>query len=85
MIIISNKSYAKTNIEALREFRKRSVANNRIAPRYLDVLIGNFGSKETVLSGIRFTDDFKRDAVAQIVDRRYSVAEVSEQLGISTK
>jgi transposase len=37
------------------------------------------------MSGIRFTDEFKRDAVAQVVDREYSVAEVSERLGISTK
>jgi len=43
------------------------------------------------MSGIRFTDEFKRDAVAQVaqvaqvVDRGCSVAEVSERLGISTK
>ncbi|SEL43020.1 transposase [Pacificibacter marinus] len=37
------------------------------------------------MSGIRFTDEFKRDAVAQVVDRGYSVAEVLERLGISTK
>ena len=37
------------------------------------------------MSGIRFTDEFKRDAVAQVVDRGYSVVEVSERLGISTK
>ncbi len=37
------------------------------------------------MSGIRFTDEFKRDAVAQVVERGYSVAEVSERLGISTK
>ena len=37
------------------------------------------------MSGIRFTDEFTRDAVAQVVDRGYSVAEVSERLGISTK
>ena len=37
------------------------------------------------MSGIRFTDEFKRDAVAQVVDRGYSVAEVSVRLGISTK
>lgn len=37
------------------------------------------------MSGIRFTDEFKRDAVAQVVDRGYSVAEVSERLGVSTK
>lgn len=43
---------------------------------------GNFGSHET---GIRFTDEFKRDVVAHVVDRGYSVSEVSERLGISTK
>ena len=37
------------------------------------------------MSGIRFTDEFKRDAVAQVVDRGYPVAEVSERLGIRTK
>lgn len=37
------------------------------------------------MSGIRFTDEFKRDAVAQVVDRGYSVVDVSERLGISTK
>lgn len=37
------------------------------------------------MSGIRFTDEFKRDAVAQVVDRGYSVGEVSERSGISTK
>ena len=37
------------------------------------------------MSGIRFTDEFKRDAVARVVDRGYWVAEVSERLGISTK
>ena len=37
------------------------------------------------MPGIRFTDEFKRDAVAQVVDRGYSVAEVLERLGISTK
>lgn len=48
-------------------------------------MLGNFASKETVMSGIRFTDEFKRDAVAQVVDRGYCVAEGSERLGISTK
>ena len=37
------------------------------------------------MSGIRFTDEFKHDAVAQVVDHGHSVAEVSERLGISTK
>tara|TARA_R110002072_G_scaffold272272_3_gene432416 strand:+ start:3184 stop:3453 length:270 start_codon:yes stop_codon:yes gene_type:complete len=31
----------------------------------------------------RFRDDFKRDAVAQITQRGYQVAEVSEWLGVS--
>ena len=33
----------------------------------------------------RFTDEFKRDAVAQVVDRGYPVREVAKRLGISTK
>lgn len=33
----------------------------------------------------RFTDEFKRDAVAQVVDRGYSVSEVADRLGVSTK
>jgi transposase len=35
--------------------------------------------------GIRFTDEFKRDAMAQVVERGYAVIEVAEQLGITTK
>ena len=31
-----------------------------------------------------FTDDFKRDAVAQITERGYSAKEVSARLGVST-
>ncbi|SEL30045.1 transposase [Roseovarius azorensis] len=33
----------------------------------------------------RFTDEFKRDAVAQVVDRGYAVSEVAERLGVSIK
>ena len=35
--------------------------------------------------GIRFTDEFRQDAVAQVVERGYAVSEVAERLGISTK
>lgn len=35
--------------------------------------------------GIRYTEEFKRDAVAQVKERGYSVKEVSERLGICTK
>ena len=35
--------------------------------------------------GIWFTDEFKQDAVAQVVERGYAVSEVAERLGISTK
>ncbi len=35
--------------------------------------------------GIRFTDEFKQDAVAQVVERGYAVSEVAQRLGISTK
>lgn len=37
------------------------------------------------MSGIRYTEEFKRDAVAQITDRGYSVTEVAGRLGVSTK
>ena len=32
-----------------------------------------------------FSDEFKRDAVAQIVERGYPVAEVSQRLGVSPR
>ena len=35
------------------------------------------------MSSTKFSDDFKRDAVAQITERGYSVREVSERLGVS--
>jgi len=31
--------------------------------------------------GIRFTDEFKQDAMAQVVERGYGVSEVAERLG----
>jgi|GEM_PF-4577509 transposase len=34
---------------------------------------------------IRFTDKFKRDAVAQVVEHGYTVSQVSERLRINTK
>jgi|TARA_B110000196_G_C20633361_1_gene425071 transposase len=37
------------------------------------------------MSGMRFSDDFKKDAVLEIVDRGYSVRDVADRLGISTK
>ena len=36
-------------------------------------------------TGIRYTEEFKRDAVAQITDRGYSTKEVAERLGVCTK
>jgi transposase len=35
--------------------------------------------------GIRFTDEFRQDTVAQVGERGYAVSEVAERLGISTK
>lgn len=35
--------------------------------------------------GIRYTDEFKRDAVAQVKERGYSVKDVSDRLGVCTK
>ena len=37
------------------------------------------------MSGIRFSDDFKKDAVSQVINRGYSVREVAERLGVITK
>ena len=34
------------------------------------------------MSGAKFTDEFKRDAVAQVEDRGYPVREVAERLGV---
>ena len=36
------------------------------------------------MSAQRFTPEFKQEAVRQIVDRGYSVAEVSARLGVSS-
>lgn len=35
--------------------------------------------------GIHYSEEFKRDAVAQITERGYSVQEVSDRLGITSK
>ncbi|MEP3846163.1 MAG: transposase [Paracoccaceae bacterium] len=35
--------------------------------------------------GIRFTEECKRDAVVQVVERGYAVNELAERLGSSTK
>ena len=35
--------------------------------------------------GKRYTDQFQQEAVKQIVERGYSVAEVAERLGVCTK
>ena len=35
------------------------------------------------MGNVKFSDDFKRDAVHQIVERGYPVAEVSQRLGVS--
>ncbi|MGR3649689.1 MAG: transposase, partial [Shimia sp.] len=38
-----------------------------------------------MLGQIRYSDEFKIDAVAQVTERGYPVKEVAERLGISTK
>jgi len=38
-----------------------------------------------MFTGIRYTDEFKRDAVNQITERGYSVKQVAERLGVCTK
>ncbi|MDO8884172.1 transposase [Pseudotabrizicola sp.] len=37
------------------------------------------------MSGTKFTDEFKRDTVAQVEGRGYPVREVAERLGVSAK
>ena len=34
---------------------------------------------------IRYTEEFKREAAAQVTDRGYSVKDVAQRLGVSTK
>ncbi len=36
-------------------------------------------------TGIRYTEEFKRDAVSQVIDRGYRVKEVAERLGVCIK
>jgi len=36
-------------------------------------------------TGIRYTDEFKQEAVNQIIKHGYDIAEVSSRLGVSTK
>jgi len=36
-------------------------------------------------TGIRYTDEFKQEAVNQVIIQGYSVADVSKRLGVSTK
>ena len=36
------------------------------------------------MGNVRFSEDFKRDAVHQITTRGYPVKEVSQRLGVST-
>lgn len=36
------------------------------------------------MSGKRYQEEFKREAVQQVVERGYSVAEVAERLGVTT-
>lgn len=37
------------------------------------------------MSGKRYTEEFKIEAVKQVTDRGYSVADVAERLGVTTK
>ena len=34
---------------------------------------------------IKYTDEFKKDAISQVINRGYSVSEVSSRLGMSAK
>jgi transposase len=43
-----------------------------------------FAHFEAMMGTGNFTDDFKRDAVAEITERGYAAKEVSARLGVST-
>ena len=36
------------------------------------------------MGNVRFTEDFKIEAIKQIIERGYPIAEVSRRLGVST-
>ena len=40
--------------------------------------------EELKMSGKRYREEFKKDAVQQVVERGYSVPEVAERLGVTT-
>jgi len=40
--------------------------------------------REVFMSSKRYTEEFKREAVRQVVERGYSVAEVAARLGMTT-
>jgi len=41
-------------------------------------------TEEMKMSGKRYTDEFKIEAVKQVTERGYSVADVAQRLGITT-
>ena len=52
-----------------------------IAPWFVDASFPN-SSKEAMMGGISFSDEFKRDAVAQITERGCPVRDVAGRLGV---
>lgn len=40
---------------------------------------------ESYMKGIRYTDEFKFEAVKQITERSHDVADIAQRLGVSTK
>ncbi|PCI88480.1 MAG: hypothetical protein COB24_03010 [Hyphomicrobiales bacterium] len=56
-----------------------------MAPDLVDTLQGKTEARRSYVKQNRYTEEFKRDAVAQITDGGYSVRENSDRLGISTK
>jgi transposase len=42
-------------------------------------------AEEMSMANRKYSDEFKDEAVKQVVERRYSVREVSERLGVSSK
>ena len=65
-------------------FRRHLFALNWTAPSIVDISSLCFEHRRKSMSTQRFTPEFKAEAVRQVIERGYSVAETAERLGVST-
>ncbi|RUH95622.1 transposase [Pseudomonas aeruginosa] len=55
-----------------------------LPPGTIDIPGLRFEHRGKSMSTQRFTPEFKAEAVRQVIERRYSVAEIAARLGVST-